>query len=247
MNIKCIIIDDEKHGIITLEHMLKKIADVQIVATTQNSEEARHLINLHQPHIVFLDIEMPKFNGFEVLAQFEELPFKVVFTTAYDQYAIKALKWSALDYLLKPIDAEELHITLDKFRHNDMALSMEQVLQVQQFRAGALQDTIALSIQEGLQFIKIIDIAYLEAQGNYTTITMVDGTKHLASKSLMVFEEVLCENPIFFRAHKSYLVNLKCLKQFNRKDGGELIMMDNNSILLSRSKKQEFLELFKRI
>jgi two-component system LytT family response regulator len=245
--IKAIIIDDEKHCIITLEHVLKQNKNVTVVATTQDSTKAKALIEEHQPDLVFLDIEMPKMNGFDVIAQFNPVPFKVVFTTAYDQYALKALRLNALDYLLKPIDEDEIAIALDKFKNQEAAITTEQVQNLHLFTNGKLQDTIALSTQEGLLFVKIDDIMYLEASSNYTMIVMHDKSKHLASKTLATFEDVLQDNPLFFRSHKSHVVNLKFIKQYIRGDGGELIMLDGKNIPLSRTKKQEFLDLFTRV
>ena len=247
MPIKCIIIDDEAHGIITLEHQLKKISDIDIVATTQDSTAAKALIELYQPNLIFLDIEMPNLNGFQVLEQFDDITFKIIITTAYDRYAIQALKINALDYLLKPIDFEELKMAIEKYYKNEIQNTKEQIVQVQQFRSTQMQDIIALSMQEGLIFVKIRDIAYLEASGNYTHITLINSQKHITSKSLAIYEEVLKDHNIFFRAHKSYIVNLRFIKQFNRKDGGEIIMQDDKSILLSRNKKQEFCDLFQKI
>jgi two-component system LytT family response regulator len=245
--IKAIIIDDEKHCIITLEHLLKQNKNVTVVATTQDSTKAKVLIEEHQPDLVFLDIEMPKMNGFDVIAQFNPVPFKVVFTTAYDQYALKALRLNALDYLLKPIDEDEIAIALDKFKNQEAAITTEQVQNLHLFTNGKLQDTIALSTQEGLLFVKIDDIMYLEASSNYTMIVMHDKSKHLASKTLATFEDVLQDNTLFFRSHKSHIVNLKFIKQYIRGDGGELIMLDGKNIPLSRTKKQEFLDLFTRV
>lgn len=245
--IKAIIIDDEKHCIITLEHLLKQNKNVTVVATTQDSTKAKALIDEHQPDLVFLDIEMPKMNGFDVIAQFNPVPFKVVFTTAYDQYALKALRLNALDYLLKPIDEDEIAIALDKFKNQEASITTEQVQNLHLFTNGKLQDTIALSTQEGLLFVKIDDIMYLEASSNYTMIVMHDKSKHLASKTLATFEEVLQDNTLFFRSHKSNIVNLKFIKQYIRGEGGELIMLDGKNIPLSRTKKQEFLDLFTRV
>lgn len=245
--IKALIIDDEKHCIITLNHLLSAIDDVAIVATTQDSSQAKELIEKHQPDIVFLDIEMPIMNGFDVLNQFETLPFKVVFTTAYDQYAIKAIRLNALDYLLKPIDANDISTVIEKFKMNEMQISKNQLTHLQQFINGKMQDTIALSTQEGLLFVKIEEIMYFVASGCYTYIIMNDKSKHLASKTLVNFEDVLQDNPLFFRAHKSNIVNLKFIKQYIRGEGGEIIMQDGNNIALSRNKKQEFLSLFKKI
>ncbi len=245
--IKALIIDDEKHCIITLQHLLKQVADVQIVATTQVSTDAKKLIESHQPQLVFLDIEMPIMNGFDVLQQFESLPFKVVFTTAYDQYALKALRLNALDYLLKPIALEDIEEVLNKYRNNEMDNNKVQLQNLHLFANGRMQDTIALSTQQGLLFVKIDEIMYLEAESCYTKIYMQDKTKHLASKTLAAFEEVLQDSPSFFRAHKSYVVNLKCIKQYIRGEGGELIMLDGASIAVSRNKKQEFLNLFTKV
>lgn len=245
--IKVLIIDDEKHCIITLNHILSTLKEVNVAATTQDSTQAKELIEKHQPDIVFLDIEMPQLNGFDVLNQFETIPFKVVFTTAYDQYAIKAIRLNALDYLLKPIDAHDIAAVIEKFKMNEMQISKNQLTHLQQFINGKMQDTIALSTQEGLLFVKIDEIMYFEASGCYTYIVMNDKSKHLASKTLANFEEVLLDNPIFFRAHKSNIVNLKFIKQYIRGEGGEIIMLDGNNIALSRNKKQEFLNLFKKI
>ena len=245
--IKVILIDDERHALVTLQHALQKYDDVQVLATTQKSTEAKALIELHAPDLIFLDIEMPFLNGFEVLEQFDTINFKVVFTTAYNQYAIKALRMNAMDYLMKPIDQDELRGALDKYINNELITTQEQVQQISTFNSGKMLDTLALSTQEGLHFVKSDDIMLLEASGCYTYIFMNNNTKHLVSKNLAVFEEVLKDNPIFFRPHKSHLINLKYIKQYIRGEGGELIMQNNSSITLSRNKKQEFLSLFNKV
>lgn len=244
---KVLIIDDEKHCITTLEYILSNIEDVILVDTTQDSTKAKDLIDKHRPDIVFLDIEMPILNGFDLLNQFETIPFKVVFTTAYDQYAIKALKVNALDYLLKPIDQNDIEQVLEKYNANELNISKDQLNHLHQFINGKMQDTIALSTQEGLHFVKIDEILYLEASSCYTFIVMNDKTKHLASKTLANFEDVLKDNSLFFRAHKSHIINLKFIKQYIRGEGGEIIMQDGKNIALSRNKKQEFLSLFKKV
>ena len=245
--IKAIIIDDEKHCIITLQHLLAQLSDVEVIATTQDNTIAKALIEKNEPHIVFLDIEMPHLNGFDLLQQFETLPFKVVFTTAYDQYAIKALRLNALDYLLKPIDKNDITTVIEKYKNEEINNNKEQLKNLHLFNNGTLQDTIALSTNKGLLFVKIEDIMYLEAESCYTHIMMNDKSKHLASKTMAAFEEVLQDNPLFFRAHKSNIVNLKYIKQYIRGEGGELIMQDGTSISLSRNRKQEFMNLFTKI
>lgn len=245
--IKVIIIDDEKHAIITLQHLLQKLDDVEILETIQDSSKAKEIIENRKPDLLLLDIEMPILNGFELLQQFDELDFKVIFTTAYDQYAIKALKINALDYLLKPIDADELRAALDKYLTNDIFTSNEQIAQLNQFNISQMAETLALSTQKGLVFIKIKEIMYFEASGSYTYVALENGEVHLVSKSLSNFEEVLQDNPLFFRSHKSSLVNLNFIKKYIRGEGGELIMQNDKSIVLSRNKKQEFLNLFRKI
>lgn len=245
--IRAIIIDDEKHCIVTLKHLLNQFDHIDVVATTQESTEAKKLIEEHQPNLIFLDIEMPEMNGFDVINQFKTPNFKVIFTTAYDQYALKALRLNALDYLLKPIDKKDVSIALDKYKNQELIISKDQVQNLHLFTNGKMQDTIALSTQQGLLFVKIDDIMYLEADSCYTHIVMNDKTKHLASKTMATFEEVLLDNPIFFRAHKSHIINLKFIKQYIRGEGGELIMQDGSYIALSRNRKQEFLNLFKKV
>ncbi len=245
--IKVFIIDDEKHAIITLQYALQKFDDIQILGSTQKSTMAKELIELNRPDLIFLDIEMPFMNGFELLEQFENINFKVIFTTAYNQYAIKALRMNALDYLLKPIDNDELRASLDKYVNNEILTTNDQIQQLSQFNSGKILDTLALSTQEGLHFVKVDQIMYLEASGCYTYIFMNDGAKHLVSKNLAIFEEVLKDNNLFFRPHKSHIINLKCIKQYIRGEGGELIMQNNSSITLSRNKKQEFLGLFHKV
>ena len=245
--IKAIIIDDEKHCIITLNHLLSQIEGLEVIATTQKSIDAKKIIEEQKPDLIFLDIEMPEMNGFDVINQFETMPFKVIFTTAYDQYALKALRLNALDYLLKPIDIDDIENAIEKFRMHNLMISKDQVQNLHFFNNGKMQDTIAISSQEGLHFVKIDEIMYLEASSNYTYIIMNNKIKHLASKTMQTFEEVLEDNPIFFRAHKSYIINLKFIKQYIRGEGGELIMQDGKNIPLSRARKQDFLNLFTKI
>ena len=245
--IRAIIIDDEKHALVTLDFLIQQFDNVEIITSIQDSTQAKEIIEREKPDLVFLDIEMPNLNGFELLGQFEHLDFKVVFTTAYDQYAIKALKMNALDYLLKPIDEEELCEAIRKFENKEIITSEEQIAQLAKFNIGQLSDTLALSTQKGLHFIKVENIMYFEASGSYTYVQMSNGEKHLVSKAMSNFEEVLQDNPTFFRPHKTYLINLRFISQYIRGEGGEIIMQDKTSVLLSRAKKQDFLSFFKRV
>jgi len=245
--IKAIIIDDEKHCLHTLEYLLEKAGGVTLLASIQDSVTAEQQIRQLQPDIVFIDVQMPNMSGFEVLSKFDTLPFKVVFTTAYDQYAVKALKMNALDYLQKPIAIEDINEVLARYRQGQIHQHPEQVSQMYRFSQGRAPETIALSVQEGLIFVRPEDILYIEGSGCYSNLKMADGARHLVSKTISVFEEVLQDNPLFFRAHKSYVVNLKAIRRYIRGEGGEMIMSDGASIPVSRSKKQDFLNLFQKI
>lgn len=243
---RALLIDDEKHALITLAHLLEQIDGVEILATIQDSAKAKEIIEKEKPDLVFLDVEMPKMNGFELLEQFEQLDFKVIFTTAYDQYAIKALKMNAFDYLLKPIDLEDLEAAVRKFRENEIFTNTDQVAHLSKFNVGQM-DKLALSTQKGLSFIKVDEIMYFSASGTYTYVFMNSGEKHLVSKPLSVFEDVFLDDDTFFRAHKSNLINLRFVKEYIRGEGGDIVMQDNTHISLSRNKKQEFLSLFRKI
>ena len=246
--IKAAIIDDEMHCIKTLRYLVEKqFNDIEIVFDTTDSSTAKSLTEQFKPDIVFLDIEMPVMNGLQFLAQFEPIPFKVIFTTAYDQYAIKAIKLNALDYLLKPVDRNELEQAIEKYRNEKDKTNREQVTQLQLFREKKIKDTIALSASQGLFFVKISDIMYMEGDSCYTHVMTQEGKKYLVSKTLSNFDDILTDDSTFFRAHKSFLVNLNYIKQYVRGDGGEIIMVDNKAISLSRNKKDDFLKLFTKV
>ena len=245
--IKVIIIDDEKHALLTMQHLLQKIENVEIISVIQDSRMAKKIIETAQVDIVFTDIEMPHVNGFELVKSLENINFKIVFTTAYNQYAIQALKMNAFDYIMKPIEATELINCIAKYERQELITSTEQINQLSKFELGQLQDTLALSTSKGLIFISIMDIMYLQANNAYTYVHMMDGQTHLVSKSIAVFEDVLVNFPTFFRAHKSHIINLKFIKQYHKGEVNEIIMQDGAIIILSRNRKQDFLNLFKKI
>ncbi|MCU0374087.1 MAG: LytTR family DNA-binding domain-containing protein [Chitinophagaceae bacterium] len=246
--IRAAIIDDEFHGINALRHLLTRYcSEVELVYTTQHAIEAIDGLIDHKPDLLFLDIEMPLLNGIELLHQLDKFSFKVIFTTAYDHYAIQAIKLNALDYLLKPIDNRELRMAVDKYIATKEVTMPIQVSELRRMQHEKVLDTLALSTSFGLSFVKLADIVLLEAISCYTTLLMKDGTRHTVSKTLALFEEVLKEQPDFFRAHKSYIVNLKYIKQYTKGEGGEILLDNGQTICLSRKKKQDFLALFTRI
>ncbi len=242
----CIIIDDEKHCIKTLSRLLEtNFAEVTVVATCDDALLAYDLILLHQPDFIFLDIEMPKLNGFDLLSKFDHLDFDVIFTTAYDRYALKAIKYSALDYLLKPIAKEELAIAIQKVESKLNPISKAQLDMATAVRNRQMPDTIALPTTEGLTFALVNEIVYCMADGGYSRVFMADKSEILISKTLGDVEELLAEYS-FFRIHHSSLINLKQVKKYIRGEGGEVIMSTGTNLPVARSRKNDFLDIFTR-
>ena len=205
----------------------------------------KRLINI-KPDLVFLDIEMPHMNGFDMLEQFDKLFFDVVFCTAYDQFAIKAFKYSALNYLLKPVDPEDLKETIRRIEERKSAPSKEQIELLFQNIKQTVKPTvqrIALTTGDGMIFVPTQDILYCQAESNYTSVVLAGGKKILVSKVLKEIDEAL-SGPDFFRMHNSYLINLNQISKFVSGDGGYVIMDDGATVSISRSRRQEFMELF---
>lgn len=247
--IRCILIDDEKNALEMMEWLLKTYCpDVEILAMCNSSEQGVDLIRKFRPDLVFLDIEMPNMNGFDMLEKFDDLFFDVVFCTAYDQFAIRAFRYSALDYLLKPIDPDDLKAAVKRISQKKQAPSREQFeLLLQSMKPGnrATPQRVALTTGDGLIFVPTTDIIYCEAESNYTHVVLSGGKKILVSKVLKDIDEVL-SGPDFYRVHSSFLVNINRIKKLVRGDGGYIIM-DNDAIVnISRSKRQEFMEMFEK-
>jgi two-component system, LytTR family, response regulator len=243
---KSIIIDDENHCIKTLSNLLAtNFPEVKILASCQDSTKAYDLIQHHQPDFVFLDIEMPLLNGFDLLSKFEHLYFDVIFTTAYDSYAIKAIKYSALDYLLKPVDREDLAFAIEKIKSKQSNISQAQVQMAMAVHNKQLPDTIALPTADGLNFASVNDIVYCMADGSYTRMLMKDTSEILLSKTLGDVGELLSEYD-FFRIHHSSLINLKQVKKYIRGEGGEVVMSNGKSLVVARTRKTGFLNVFAR-
>jgi two-component system LytT family response regulator len=191
---------------------------------------------------------MPRMNGFDMLEQFEELNFDVVFCTAYDQFALKAFKYSALNYLLKPVDPDELISTIqriEKIKTRPTREQFELLLQNLSHTGKTTPQRIALTHNDGLVFVQTTDIIYCEAESNYTCVHLVGGKKIMVSKVLKEIDEAL-SGPDFYRVHSSFLININHIKKFVRGDGGYLVMDNEASISISRSRKQEFMELFSK-
>jgi two-component system LytT family response regulator len=238
-----IIIDDELKGRIALSQKLHDYCDdVCLVGEADNGEEGIKLIEKFSPDIVFLDIEMPGMNGFEMLLRLPQKNFDLIFTTAYDQYAIKAIKYAAFDYLLKPIDIEELKLAVSK-SNSQQSRNTKKKLEVldENLHGKNNLNKIAISSFEGLLFFNINDIVHLEASNNYSIIYFINHPKVLVSKTLKDFEDLLPPD-IFFRTHHSHLVNLNYIKRYIKGDGGQIEMQNGNYVDVARRKKEEFLK-----
>jgi two-component system, LytTR family, response regulator len=247
--IRCILVDDETDSLEVMEMLLKThCPQVKIEAVCNNAEKGIEAINKYRPDVVFLDIEMPNMNGFDMLEKFDELFFDVVFITAYQQFAIRAFRYSALNYLLKPVDVDDLIETIQRIEKRNAAPMKEQIeLLLQGVRNPGSQtiSRIALTTSYGLLFVETKDIIYCESNDNYTNVKLVSGKKLLISKTLKEIDETL-SGPDFYRIHNSFLINLGHVQKFVRSDGGYVIMDDDTQVSISRTKKQEFLELFSK-
>lgn len=246
--IQAIIIDDESKCISLLQKMLADaFPEINIVATCTQPEEGIKAIRIHEPDIVFLDIEMPNKNGFEVLEATRDIPFNVVFTTAYQQYAIKAIKFSALDYLLKPVDADELKDAMFRFKQKQKNEQRDKQLNLlfdNLKNNGNAYSRLSLSTSEGVLFINTTDILYCEASGGYTFFYMKNGDKLITSRTMKDYEDMLPQNH-FFRIHHSFLINLAEIKRYVKGDGGTAIMSNNVELPVSKRKKEDFVRQLK--
>jgi two-component system LytT family response regulator len=239
--IKAIIIDDEVHCLDTLTMLLSDYCPlVEVVAQCMSARRGIEAITKARPDLVFLDIEMPIMNGFEFLEYFKEIPFAVIFTTSYDQYAIKAIRVSALDYLLKPIDSKELITAVQKVQLQK-SLPLHEQFQILMNQIKKNDDDfnkIAIPTSEGFQLVPADQLMRCEADDNYTHIYLKNKTKIIACRTLKEMEEQLEHFSSFVRVHHSYLVNLNEVDKYIKGEGGYLIMSDGSNIDVSRSRKE---------
>lgn len=243
--IKAIIIDDELSAIKSLEWEIKNFcSDLEICESFTDPTEAISAINYLKPDCVFLDIEMPEMDGFQLLNNLKYRDFDLIITTAFDNYAIRAFKESAIDYLLKPIDSDDLVKSVAKIKVNKeknvLGLELKKVLE--SILPKSNKSRISLPLSGKTIFVNSEDILYCKSDGNYTEIYFKNNTKEVLSKKLKTVEEII-NNHTFFRVHNSYLVNIGCIKEFIKSDGQYLILESGDSIPVSRSKKEALLQL----
>lgn len=241
-----IIIDDEPNAVGLLSLRLSQCCPhIDVVATCTNSQKGVEAIRAHRPDLVFLDIEMPQMNGFEVLQAVAGIPFSLVFVTAYDKFALKAFRYSAVDYLLKPIDTQELIQAVERVEKSQKT-APEQIDHLRGQLVSTtktLPDRIALPYQNGVAFVNLGDILYCESDDNYTKFYLADGQQYMATKPLRDIQELLEERD-FLRVHRQYLINLNQIKKFVKGEGNYVVMANGQSIPVSRTQKDRLMERF---
>ncbi|MBO9684544.1 MAG: response regulator transcription factor [Flavisolibacter sp.] len=246
---KAILVDDEKHNIENLEILISKhCPDVVVTGSSQTIAEAIILIETQKPHVVFLDIQMGASTGFDLLKNITDRNFEVIFVTAYDKYGIQAVKFAALDYILKPIDTTELLSAIDKVKEK---LAVKQSNRQLDFLVDYLRQTgkpakIALPQQGEVRYVPVVDIVRCEAQNTYTWFFLANSDKILVSKPLKEYDELLAPHN-FIRCHQTHLVNPAFVKSFLKEDGGGLLLQNGVKIPVSKQKKDSVKEALNRL
>lgn len=238
-----VIVEDELHSRETLKNMVNEYCpDVEIMGLASSVQEGIELLNTHYPDLVFLDIEMQSETGFDLLTQVKNLNFEVIFTTAFEQYALNAIKFSAIDYLLKPIDLEELQNAVEKVVRKKKASLHNKKLEIlldNIHNKNTAQHTITLSTSNGYEFINVADIIYCEADGSYTNFFIKNKKSLLISKHLKEYENLLSDHN-FMRVHQSYLINLSEVEKYIKSEGGYIVMKNGAKLSISKKNKEEF-------
>jgi two-component system, LytTR family, response regulator len=243
--LKAILVDDELNSLQNLQYkILEYCPTVKVVAQSQNPEEAIRLIQQFKPDVIFLDIEMPRMSGFKMLEQIPEIDFEVIFITAYNHYAIHAIRISAFDYLVKPVSIEELQQTVERLGVATFKKIKERADMLKKNLANpkSQEDHIALPANDGLEFIQIKQIVRIESSSNYSKVVLQNGQQLLVTRQLKDFEELL-QDYRFYRVHHSHLINLNYISKYVRGDGGQITMRNGDVIDVSRRKKEVFLKL----
>jgi len=240
--IRAIIIDDEKNNVDNLAGLLKKYCpSVEVVDTAMNADEGKQIILQQKPDLVFLDIQMPVKNGFDLLQSLPEHDFEEIFVTAFDQYGIQAVKFAAIDYLLKPVNIEELKTAVEKVMEKRKKqkdnLQLENLLELLQNRQQKNEHRLALTTAKETRFVNPAQIVRCESSNVYTSFYLTDGTKIMVSRPIYEYEELLKDYG-FIRCHQSHLVNKTKVKSWIKEDGSYLFLDDGSKIPVSRNKKE---------
>ncbi|MBK7967119.1 MAG: response regulator transcription factor [Bacteroidetes bacterium] len=247
--IRSILVDDEVSCTDILQWQLSKYCtQVEIVGIYNDTLEALNQITTIQPELVFLDIEMPGMNAFELLEKLKPIPFDIIFITAYNQFAVQAFKENAIDYLLKPIEKSDLVFAVDKVYKKQATNTTERIDALLKLFKVQLEANkrIALPTNNGISFIDVEQIVHCVSDNNYTFVHLANGSRVLITKTLKQIEESLITYP-FYRVHQSHLVNLNHIIKFVKDQGGFLLMSDNSTITVARQRKEGLMELFSKL
>jgi two-component system, LytTR family, response regulator len=248
MEIGCVIVDDELDACKILQGLiLKYIPELKVIDIAHNVDSAIEKITKCKPDLVFLDIEMPNGNGFTLVERMRNIDFDIIFATAFDQYAIKAIKYSALDYLLKPYDLRELKQAVSKVIEKKHKLFNQQRIEVllENINGTGAIDKIALPTHDGFIYIKMRNIVRAHSDGNYSIIHLFNGEKHVVSKSLGEIEELLPPES-FFRIHRTSVVNLAYVSKYIKTEGQQVLMDDGSKLDVSHRRKDDFIALMNK-
>ena len=239
---KAIIIDDEVSGRKAIKnYIVKYTPEIEIIDEADNVKNGLFSVLTHQPDIVFLDINMPDGTGFDLLEKLPNINFKIIFITAYEQYAVKAFKYSAIDYLLKPLNPDDFIAAIKKLKSENKLEEIEQKVELL-LKNKIKLEKIALPTSSGLKLIYLYDIIRCESDNNYTFFHLKNNTKLLVSKTLKEYDELLSDEG-FYRCHKSHLVNINYIKEYLKGEGGSVILEDGSHVDVSRRKKEGLMTL----
>ena len=248
MNFKAIIVDDEKDSRDTLNRYISKYCvDVEVVGMAENIQEAQKTIVANQPDLVFLDVEMPFGSGFDLLDTLDKVDFDVIFVTAFSEYALDAIRWSAASYLLKPVNIDDLVAAVDKVKENKSTgnpvdhtgILLENIREI-----NAQKKKIVLPTMEGFDVVRVSDVLYCSAADNFTSFHFITGKKALICRSMKHYEKLLT-NLGFQRIHRSHLINLEYVNQYRKGKGGIVVMENGDELDVAQSRKSAFLKRFK--
>jgi len=238
--VRTVIIDDEEDARRMLKLLLEKFSNIEIVGEANSVKNGVELMEATEPTLVFLDIQLTDGTGFDLLNKLHETNFQIVFVTAFDEFAVKAFKFNAIDYLLKPINPVELEKVIQKVQEG---LQPNLIMQVDALLNSVKEkrnDKILLGTSEGLHVVKLAEITHIEAEGSYCNIFLINKERLIVSKNMKELESLL-DSATFFRTHQSHIVNLGLVRKVLKDDGGLILLQDNSKVPISRRKKEEFL------
>jgi two-component system LytT family response regulator len=245
--IRTLIIDDEKNNREKIRRLLEDhFPNIQVVGEADRVRSGIESIFSNNPELVLLDIRLPDGDAFELLEQLDQVNFKIIFITAYEEYALKAIKFSALDYLLKPVLLDDLREAIAKAENQLMNELKLQLVELSSNLHRSSPKRIVLKTADKLHFIPVNEIMRCEADKNYTTFFLVEGEKIIVSRPIMDYEDILSEQG-FYRLHKSHIVNLSCIKSYEKADGGTVILTDGTHVPVAMRKKNRMIELFNKL